>query len=84
VRVLADLPSANPSVQIGDIDLIELEGEETECGWDGEPIVRPSLELRRLRLAGGGRMMWSRVPLADSVEGLVAAGWVEQPTMAVK
>jgi len=86
VRGCGSLPSAQASVHMGAVDIVELEGEEIELGWDGEPVVLPTRELRRFRLseelfrANGWRLP---LPRECTPEALVAAGWAEVETMDV-
>lgn len=80
------LPSAQPSLHVGDVEIIELDGDETGQGWDGEPVVVPTRELRRFRLseerraAAGLRLP---IPYECTVEALLASGWVEVETLEV-
>jgi hypothetical protein len=59
-----------------EVDLIELEGDEVGRGWDGEPVVIPTRELKRFRttLPRDGFVGLRMNTLRDERD-LIAAGW---------
>lgn len=84
VRTVKDLRRANPYLGTGAIDVVKFEGEEVGLGWDGEPVVIPSMELLRFRRTPqrpGDTM--AKLVKVDTIRDLLRAGWAEVPTMAV-
>lgn len=80
------LHHAQPNLHVGDVEIVELEGDEVGAGWDGEPCVIPTRELRRLRITAAQiASNRDRLPLPRecSPEALLAIGWSEVETMEV-
>jgi hypothetical protein len=85
VGSLKDLPKAQANLnRAKPIEAIEFSGEEVERGWDGEPVVIPGRELRRLRLNPDVLPQHRALPFGQSVGDMIRAGWVDVPTLEVK
>jgi len=81
------LPIANPSLHAGAVEIVELEGDEAGSGWDGEPVVIPTRELRRFRLSAERRKAAGSllpIPSKCTVEALLAEGWEQVETLGVQ
>lgn len=82
VRELEQLYGAGAWLGQGEIEIVALEGVEIGIGPDREPIVVPTVELRRFRHAPTAA--WRKTLLSvTTVEELLAAGWTEVPTLPV-